>query len=87
MKQAFTDEANFTKASPQGLILNDVVQKTHIELGPQGVKAGAATKAEVNLSAAVTEHRVVLDRPFLFLIVDNESSLPVFIGALYSPAG
>lgn len=87
MKQAFTGEADFSKISPEGLTLSDVVQKTHIELGPQGVKAGAATKAEVNLSAAVTEHSVVLDRPFLFLIVDNESNLPVFIGALYSPAG
>lgn len=87
MKQAFTDEADFSKISSSGLVLSDVVQRTRIELGAQGVKAGAATKAEVNLSAPLSDYSVVLDRPFLFMIVDNESNLPVFIGALYNPAG
>lgn len=87
MKQAFTDEADFSKISSSGLVLSDVVQRTRIELGARGVKAGAATKAEVNQSASITDYSVELDRPFLFMIVDNESNLPVFIGALYNPAG
>ena len=86
MKKAFTGEADFSKISSADLALSDVVQRTHIELGPQGVKAGAATKAELTKSASMTDYSVVLDRPFLFLIVDNESNLPVFIGALYNPA-
>lgn len=85
IKKAFTGQADFTKISSAGLALSDLVQRTHIELGPQGVKAGAATKAEMTKSASITDYSVVLDRPFLFLIVDNESNLPVFIGALYNP--
>ena len=85
IKKAFTGEADFSKISSVGLALSDVVQCTHIELGPQGVKAGAATKAEITKSASMTDYSVVLNRPFLFLIVDNESNLPVFIGALYNP--
>lgn len=86
IKSAFTQDADFTKiSSGNGLRLSDVVQKTYIALGPQGVKAGAATQAEIKMGAENLENSVVLDRPFLFLIIDNESNIPVFIGALYDP--
>lgn len=88
IKSAFAQDADFTRISSKGeLRLSDVVQKTYIELGPQGVKAGAATQAEISQGAQEAENTVVLDRPFLFMIVDNESNVPVFMGALYDPAG
>ena len=31
--------------------------------------------------------QVVLDRPFLYMIVDTETFLPIFMGAAYTPLG
>jgi serpin B len=32
--------------------------------------------------ALVTEWVVTLDRPFVYMIIDNETNLPVFIGTV-----
>ncbi|MBO1264434.1 serpin family protein [Proteiniclasticum sp. SCR006] len=64
------------------LYISRVIHKTKIEVDEKGTKAGAATVVEVSEeSAAIEEPKsVYLDRPFLYLIVDKESYLPLFIG-------
>jgi serpin B len=65
------------------LYLSRVIHKTKIEVNEKGTKAGAATVVEVSEeeSAAIEVPKTVyLDRPFLYLIVDKESSLPLFMG-------
>lgn len=65
------------------LYLSRVIHKTKIEVNEKGTKAGAATVVEVSEeeSAAIEDPKTVyLDRPFLYLIVDKESSLPLFMG-------
>ena len=68
------------------VVINRVIHKTHIEVGEQGTKAGAATLVEMNAGAAFPgEDRiktVTLDRPFVFMIIDTETNIPLFIGAL-----
>lgn len=63
--------------------INNVIHKTYIKVDEKGTKAGAATSVEmVNEAATVEEaHIITLDRPFLFMIIDCESNLPLFIGA------
>lgn len=69
------------------VFINRVLHKTYIQVGEQGTKAGAATVVEMaaggTSSGPVEEpKRVVLDRPFVYMLVDTENNLPFFIGTL-----
>ena len=86
MQQAFTDNADLSRigTAPDGnLCLGKVLHKTHIAVDTNGTKAAAVTAVEVNSCAAAedTKH-VFLNRPFLYMILDTETNLPVFMGTL-----
>ena len=72
--------------SPDGpLYLSRVLHKTLLALDAQGTRAGAATVVEVDTGADNTPGRTVyLDRPFLYLLMDCEADLPLFIGIVRS---
>jgi len=67
------------------LYINDVIHKTYLKLDEKGTKAGAVTVVEVNdaTSAPMEEPKqVTLDRPFVYMIVDTQANVPVFIGTM-----
>ena len=68
------------------LYISDVIHKTHIEVDNAGTKAAAVTAVIVNKATAVYNPtippEVILDRPFVYAIVDTETMLPVFIGCV-----
>lgn len=67
------------------LYINEVLHKTHIEVDARGTKAGAATSVAVNKETAMNPEEikeVTLDRPFVYIIFDNETSTPIFIGSV-----
>lgn len=73
--------------SPGGnLYINRVIHKTYIAVDEKGTKAGAATAVEVFLESAMETldeiKTVYLDRPFVYMIIDCEENLPIFIGAV-----
>ncbi len=82
MPTAFTANADFTglDTSGQGAYLGEVRHKTHIELSEEGTKAGAVTSAKV--MKGLRDASVKLNRPFVYMIVDNTASLPIFVGAV-----
>ncbi len=90
MKKAFDqDSADFSKmgTSDRGpLYLDYVKQKTYIEVDRNGTKAAAVTWGGMKATAAdpLERKEIFLDRPFIFAIVDNETGLPLFIGAVTS---
>ncbi|MBE6674971.1 MAG: serine protease [Ruminococcaceae bacterium] len=88
MNTAFDDEnADFSKmgSSNGNIYVGSVTHKTFITVDEAGTKAGAVTSVEMDGNSAPTEIKVVnLDRPFLYMIVDNQTSLPIFIGTLTS---
>ena len=62
------------------------MHKTFIQVDEKGTKAAAVTAIVASDEAAPEEPKHVnLDRPFLFMIVDNEHKLPVFIGYVMDP--
>ncbi len=72
------------------LYVGDVLHKTHIELDRNGTKAAAVTAVIMDAASAMPEDKpkqVYLDRPFLYVIIDTESGLPLFIGAVNSVNG
>ncbi|MBQ3940949.1 MAG: serine protease inhibitor [Oscillospiraceae bacterium] len=63
-----------------------VIHKTHIELTKSGTKAAAVTAVIMAAGGAAIDppepKRVTLDRPFLFMILDNQTNLPLFLGTV-----
>lgn len=67
--------------------ISRILHKTYIELDESGTKAAAVTAVEMQKnSAAIVDFeepkQVILDRPFVFAIVDMETGQPVFIGTV-----
>lgn len=89
MPSAFEDgNPNFARMVEDdiGVFINEVLHKTHIEVGEEGTKAAAATKGEMNYESAAIEESfdktIELDRPFVYMIVDNANNIPLFIGVV-----
>lgn len=88
MKDAFdSSRADFSSlghSSEGNIYINRILHKTKITLDEKGTKAGAITTVEmVNGSASMEEmKRITLNRPFFFMIVDNQFSMPIFMGTL-----
>lgn len=81
-----SDTADFSKlgSSPDGNIyIDDVLHKSYISVDELGTKAGAATKVEmVKETAMEIGYEVILNRPFVYAIIDNNTNLPIFLGTL-----
>ncbi len=87
MSPAFSDSADFSKISrQQGLAVTGISQKTVIIVDERGSEAAAVTSVTIAGSRqALTRPELKLDRPFLFAIVDLETSIPLFLGILDDP--
>lgn len=79
-KADFTRMGKATSGNP--LYISMVLHKTFISVDERGTKAGAATVVGVDECAAAIRPCVRLDRPFVYMIVDNENHLPLFIGVV-----
>ncbi len=66
------------------LYVDQVVQRASIEVTPAGTRAGAATAVTMSAGAAPIDKTVILDRPFLYAIVDHASEVPIFMGVMTS---
>lgn len=89
MPSAFSGvSADFTKmatSSDGNIYIGDVLHKTHITVDTHGTRAAAVTKVEMtNESVEMYAYAVKLDRPFLYMIVDSATNLPIFIGTVNS---
>ena len=72
------------------ICINRVLHKTFISVTELGTKAGAATAVEMVAEGAaeIQEYReVVLDRPFIYMLIDCETNLPFFIGTMMDVNG
>ncbi len=89
MPDAF--DANVADLSAMGshpdgrLAISRVIHKTFLQLDAKGTRAGAATVVEIMCESAapVEETKTVfLNRPFVYLLIDTETSLPLFMGTM-----
>ncbi len=83
MPTAFGGGADFSKMA-DGLFISEVRHKTFIELTEIGTRAGAVTSVAMNESAPMIERFITFDRPFVYMIIDAEYNLPVFMGIVTS---
>lgn len=89
MTDAFDQEkADFSGlgTSVDGNISIDrVLHKTYINVDEKGTKAGAVTIIEATDGCAIEVEEpkeVILDRPFVYMIVDMENQVPLFVGTV-----
>lgn len=79
-------KADFTKlgrSSYGNIYVHDVIHKTFISVDELGTKAGAVTKVEMRDECAMwPSETVTLNRPFLYMILDNATNLPIFMGVV-----
>ena len=81
------DFSEITDAAP--LRIGAVAHKAYIDVDEQGTEAAAATAVVIRAAAAMRPPppvTMVVDRPFLFAIVDTATSLPLFLGQVSHPA-
>ena len=69
--------------SPDGpLYISRVLHKTHLTLDERGTRAGAATAVEMDAAGDERPLSVYLTRPFLYVLMDCEAGLPLFLGTM-----
>ncbi|MCR4813324.1 MAG: serpin family protein [Lachnospiraceae bacterium] len=65
--------------------IGSIIHKTHIDVDRKGTKAAAVTVVEMRYKNAVSfdeSKTIILNRPFVYAIVENETGLPVFLGCV-----
>lgn len=88
MPTAFNSNlADFSKmatSSVGNIHIGDVIHKTYIEVSEKGTKASSATGVAMTDKMAISprDETIILDRPFVYMIIENENNLPLFIGAV-----
>lgn len=85
MKDAFSGgAADFSKMAQSAygnIYISEVAHKTFIQVDELGTRAGAVTMVEMS-DECEPGNSVILDRPFVYMIIDNETQLPIFIGTV-----
>lgn len=88
IKDAFSSKAadfsNMAGYEGGNIYIGKVLHKTFIEMGEKGTRAAAVTAVMMDCGTAMPEEykEVYLDRPFVYMIVDNETNTPIFIGTV-----
>ncbi|MBA2227770.1 serpin family protein [Thermogemmata fonticola] len=89
IKKAFTTkEADFSgmHSGPEKLFISHVLHKAFVEVNEEGTEAAAATAIVFALSATRPTPKIFrADRPFLFLIRDQQTGSILFLGRLVDP--
>lgn len=85
MTDAFDEEradlSGLGTSEDGNLFVSDVIHKAYIEVDPIGTKAGAATVIMGGDGGVPKETKeVILNRPFIYMIIDQSSYIPLFIG-------
>lgn len=73
-----------TRRDAQSLYVSDAIHKIDLDINETGTEGGAATAITLNRSGSNVIMRA--DEPFLLLIRNDKTKLPIFFGAVYDPS-
>lgn len=87
VRRAFSpDEAQFggMGTADGNIYIGQAVHKTTLSLTEEGTRAAAATAISMDAGSAYEppKHKVYLNRPFAFFIIDTRTQTPIFIGTV-----
>nr|XP_054503165.1 alpha-2-antiplasmin isoform X3 [Agelaius phoeniceus]XP_054503166.1 alpha-2-antiplasmin isoform X3 [Agelaius phoeniceus] len=72
---------NLQKITEEPLFVSSVQHQATLELKEDGVEASAATSVVLSRSVSAFS----LDRPFVFIVFEDETGIPLFIGSVQNP--
>lgn len=82
-----TDLADLTVAAPaERLALSDVLQAIRLDVTEEGSGGSAATVTPGDVNLPPTSREVVVDRPFLLMVLDVPSRIPVLLAEIVDPS-
>jgi serpin B len=85
---AFTPLADFSKITGNNdLFISKAIQKTYVDVNEEGTEAAAVTGIVMNVTAVRPETKKIFraDHPFLFFIIEENSSIILFAGKVTEP--
>ncbi len=83
---AFSGKADFTKIDKAGdLWINDVLHNTFIDVNEEGTEAAAVTVVIIDRTSGSGTPVMRVDRPFIFVIREQESDTILFMGKIVEP--
>ncbi len=88
IKRAFTDNADFTKMLTTESKISEVKQATYLKLAEKGTEAAAATQVvmmEIGAAQVEQVETMKVNKPFMFILEDSESSEMLFMGVIHNP--
>jgi len=87
-KEVFTGQAELDKITEEGPIgMGDITHESVVEVTKDGTEGAAATGIEiVFFSSSVDDtKKVVVDKPFIFIVQDKKNTIPLMIGRVVDP--
>lgn len=79
----YTADFGNMATSDNNIYISNILHKTHISVNENGTEAAAVTKVEMWEKTSIAHQKsVVLDRPFVYLIIDSYNNIPIFFGAV-----
>ncbi len=86
LQTAMGHGGDYSGISDAGVGIDEVIHKTTLTLDERGTKAGAVTAVMMKSAMLpIARPEVILDRPFIYEIIDNSTLLPVFVGICMKP--
>jgi serine protease inhibitor len=89
MRSAFSGSASFSGMSAVPLYIDSVKHKTFVDVNEEGTEAAAVTGIGMTMTAAQRPQRpftMIVNRPYLILIQDEQTQAPLFLGIVNDPA-
>lgn len=89
LKDCFSEKANLSNLAEVNIgdiYISNILHKTSIIVDTKGTKAAAVTRIAIDQSIDIIRTPpIILNRPFIYAIVDNTTNLPLFIGTMTNP--
>ncbi len=84
---AKADFSLMTETRSKDLVIGEVLHKTFIRVDEKGSEAAAVTSIMIKATSMPIreELELRLDRPFLYVIIDKQAKIPLFIGTMAHP--
>ncbi|MGO8697206.1 MAG: serpin family protein [Limisphaerales bacterium] len=88
METAFTPAADFSGISPDSLYISDVEQQAIVKVNELGTEAAAVTTVIVvtGVVSYPPPFQMIVNRPFLFFIEDEQAKMILFAGVVLDPS-
>jgi serpin B len=80
--------ADLSGIADADLVVTAVCHAAYLDVDEKGTEAAAATAVVARMLSAFgggPPVKVTVDRPFLFAIIDTQTSLPLFLGRVVRP--